>query len=1145
MSLNSSLVRWVLLCFLHCFAFVQYSATASENSSIFYPLPLQQQGQFIVAKQMFSGPAGGLWIHDIYGQLRFFDGQHILPRSGSVVDFPVDDVAYINNYFWFAQNNQVYRFSPSEEPELILSLSLTRTIEKIGTSGRFLWVAGKEFFYTYDTVSGQFTEYPLTFVYNRLTRSEVVINQAIFILNKWVLATTSGTYLSDGETFRHIKASGRAHVETIYFSPQRRELVIGTLQGARIVKIDDYLQSAAKILPSAKVITIEETDSAYWIGTENGIVAYRFLDEEIIRMDANFQDDYSLTGGYIYDLLNDGQGGIWIATNKGISYFSLFSRLFERVKSNQLKSSSEFGHINRVLSDTEGLYWIASDRGLYKLQPDISGEPKRVVSAAINDIVRQGEKLWLAMDDGLYQYFPYSDTVKKNRFPSQLQKRKINHLAFDDSGVLWVTTDSGLLRYFTEQSIVENLGYDWVTSELGPSSITHLYSGPSGSVWIGTGHGSYLYQDGKITLQKTSHLFGQTIDMLETENRHVWNISSHGLSRLDLDSTTLMDVPLYETDIKPLCVLSTDKGVWLTTSKGLSYYSDDGQLQRHFGAPFGLVNNEFLPDVCSVDESKEHFIFGSKLGVIYASETELLAAHLPESQVRVGQVLLDMKPMAYAPDDKKHYVFPHGKTLSFVIGVLPDFDIWSLEYRLLGSSNDTWTKFQGSQLTIDYLLPGEYELEIRTDSAVSLLDNPSRFKFAVSTPWFMSNWFVFFSSVGLLLAVGLFFYWRSRQVWVLNRKLKDKVELRTSQLKHQSDALLYSNVQLKKQLATRQSFIDVLALEAFNKLSQVIRVAPQSKEKKNLNQASQKLQQIMQLTPQKGKSQSVFELNAVCDAVLLAMKEDIAQHGVRLHFVAMSDANSIEVSGFNLDLVLHGVLYNALRRCKKGDEIWLSLATGTEGAGFVVTDNGRYFSKQEITTFNSIDKSELGAQSYALNDVSLAAIRQFVALGNGECKIFQNTKQENEVEVLWPLYDVRTIFSNSVLPDSDIKESHDRKGEEFSSFVTEKQDPWLVKVQGLVETNYHDPEFGTAQMAKLLFTSERSLQRKFKGSTGKTFKEYLNEVRLEQACQLLIAGHRVADVAFDSGFNDPSYFSQRFRHHYGISPSKFIETGTL
>ncbi|MCZ8487371.1 AraC family transcriptional regulator [Vibrio lentus] len=32
----------------------------------------------------------------------------------------------------------------------------------------------------------------------------------------------------------------------------------------------------------------------------------------------------------------------------------------------------------------------------------------------------------------------------------------------------------------------------------------------------------------------------------------------------------------------------------------------------------------------------------------------------------------------------------------------------------------------------------------------------------------------------------------------------------------------------------------------------------------------------------------------------------------------------------------------------------------------------------------------------------------------------------------------------------------------------------------------------------------------------------------------ILAG-KVSDVAFDSGFNDPSYFSQRFKHHFGMS----------
>nr|WP_237665885.1 MULTISPECIES: helix-turn-helix transcriptional regulator [unclassified Vibrio] len=74
-----------------------------------------------------------------------------------------------------------------------------------------------------------------------------------------------------------------------------------------------------------------------------------------------------------------------------------------------------------------------------------------------------------------------------------------------------------------------------------------------------------------------------------------------------------------------------------------------------------------------------------------------------------------------------------------------------------------------------------------------------------------------------------------------------------------------------------------------------------------------------------------------------------------------------------------------------------------------------------------------------------------------------------------------------------------------------------------------------------MYVSERSLQRRFKNATGKTFKEYLTEYRLDQACRLLINGEKVSQVAFLCGFNDPSYFSQRFKSHFGLSPSQFAE----
>ncbi|NMU83916.1 helix-turn-helix domain-containing protein, partial [Vibrio parahaemolyticus] len=71
---------------------------------------------------------------------------------------------------------------------------------------------------------------------------------------------------------------------------------------------------------------------------------------------------------------------------------------------------------------------------------------------------------------------------------------------------------------------------------------------------------------------------------------------------------------------------------------------------------------------------------------------------------------------------------------------------------------------------------------------------------------------------------------------------------------------------------------------------------------------------------------------------------------------------------------------------------------------------------------------------------------------------------------------------------------------------------WLQKVYQLVAEHYHDPEFGTASAAKMLYMSERSLQRRFKSASSRTLKDYVTEVRLETACEKLLAGEKISEV---------------------------------
>ncbi|MGL6258037.1 helix-turn-helix domain-containing protein [Vibrio sp. WXL210] len=102
------------------------------------------------------------------------------------------------------------------------------------------------------------------------------------------------------------------------------------------------------------------------------------------------------------------------------------------------------------------------------------------------------------------------------------------------------------------------------------------------------------------------------------------------------------------------------------------------------------------------------------------------------------------------------------------------------------------------------------------------------------------------------------------------------------------------------------------------------------------------------------------------------------------------------------------------------------------------------------------------------------------------------------------------------------------------------QQRWLAKVLKLIEVQCSEANFGTAQAAKRLFISERSLQRKFKQMTGSTMTEAVNKIRLARASQLLLEGSSVSDIAYQCGFNDPSYFSQKFKQQYGVTPRQFV-----
>ncbi|WP_229216979.1 response regulator transcription factor [Dyadobacter luteus] len=103
---------------------------------------------------------------------------------------------------------------------------------------------------------------------------------------------------------------------------------------------------------------------------------------------------------------------------------------------------------------------------------------------------------------------------------------------------------------------------------------------------------------------------------------------------------------------------------------------------------------------------------------------------------------------------------------------------------------------------------------------------------------------------------------------------------------------------------------------------------------------------------------------------------------------------------------------------------------------------------------------------------------------------------------------------------------------------------FLEKLTGIVQENLSDPDFGVHQMAFHIGISVSVLYRKLRLLTGGTVNDFVKDIRMKRALQLLEVGtYHVNEVANAVGYEDSKYFSREFRKTYGKVP-KEIKRGS-
>ncbi len=155
------------------------------------------------------------------------------------------------------------------------------------------------------------------------------------------------------------------------------------------------------------------SDGAVWVGTRGG--GLNRVDSETGEVEV-FQHDVdnpsSLPNNYVWDIISDGKGGLWLATDGGLCHFDPATNEFQTISYDPSDPQSlTTNYLNVLLLDSQERLWIGtyggglmcySEEGICSIRTR-DGLPSEIVYGILED---EGGNLWISTEYGLVRFDP-------------------------------------------------------------------------------------------------------------------------------------------------------------------------------------------------------------------------------------------------------------------------------------------------------------------------------------------------------------------------------------------------------------------------------------------------------------------------------------------------------------------------------------------------------------------------------------------------------------------------------------------------------------------------------------------------------------------------------------------------------------------
>lgn len=360
-------------------------------------------------------------------------------------------------------------------------------------------------------------------------------------------------------------------------------------------RFTSYLFRNGKSLIPGRIHSINEiSPGVVLIGSDYGLGKFELKSGKFNSVQYGSRQDRGLSDNFVYDILQDREAGLWVATwFGGVNYANPNSKVFRLRRCSEDNSQGRV--ISRFCESADGDIWIGTDDGgLYKYElgadrcRKIDLDPKTAF-LNIHALLEYGDDLWVGTYmNGLYRMnIRTGKTVHYEKFEGD--ERSVYSLFIDKCGKLWIGTKSSIMSWSERSGFSNEL-------ILGPNSdVIEIDSDTYGNVYFASkSKGLYEYNARTYKIAPIGSDLPREITAMSINHDQIWiGTLGRGLLKYDpeVGGSSVIISNAQMGNLSVFQIVNDDNHIWITSNEGLIKLNVSTYHTSVYGKEDGLKTN--------------------------------------------------------------------------------------------------------------------------------------------------------------------------------------------------------------------------------------------------------------------------------------------------------------------------------------------------------------------------------------------------------------------------------------------------------------------------------------------------------------------------------------------------------------------------